>query len=209
LVSNLVKRGKMKKKNKRGFDFKKEYKLSWDFLKESKNYIYSVIAIFFGFALIGYFMPVSDSFRDYVLKFLQELLMQTEGLSQFEMINFIFWNNIQSGFMGMIFGFALGVFPVLATLANGYFLGFVASLVVGESGLSILWKLVPHGIFELPAIFISYGMGMKFGSFAFEKKKLEKFKEYFWNSLRVFILVVLPLLVIAAVIEGSLISLLG
>jgi stage II sporulation protein M len=69
-------------------------------------------------------------------------------------------------------------------------------------------NLLPHGIFELPAIFISFGMGLKFGTFLFYKEKMKKFAEFFSNSLRVFVFVILPLLVIAAIIEGSLIFLL-
>ena len=34
----------------------KEYKKSWNFLKESKNFIYSVIGVFFVFSLIGFFI---------------------------------------------------------------------------------------------------------------------------------------------------------
>jgi len=52
-------------------------------------------------------------------------------------------------------------------------------------------------------------MGLKFGTFIFQKKRMKSFKNYFWNGLRVFLLVVIPLLIIAAVIEGSLIFLVG
>jgi uncharacterized membrane protein SpoIIM required for sporulation len=51
-------------------------------------------------------------------------------------------------------------------------------------------------------------MGIKFGTFIFQKKKMESFEKFFINSLRVFIFVVLPLLFIAAIIEGGLIFLL-
>jgi uncharacterized membrane protein SpoIIM required for sporulation len=60
----------------------------------------------------------------------------------------------------------------------------------------------------LPAIFVSFGLGIKFGTFIFYKEKMKHFGEFFINSLRVFIFVVLPLLIIAAIIEGSLISIL-
>jgi len=68
-----------------------------------------------------------------------------------------------------------------------------------------LWRILPHGIFELPAVFIALGMGLKFGGFIFQKEKIKSLREYFWNSLRVFLFVVLPLLIIAGIIEGTLI----
>jgi len=108
--------------------------------------------------------------------------------------------------MGILYGFALGIFPVLSIFANGYVVGYVVSSSVSSSGVLSLLDLLPHGIFELPAIFISFGMGIKFGSFLFYKEKAKKFVEFFVNSIRVFIFVVLPLLIIAAIIEGSFIS---
>jgi len=124
------------------------------------------------------------------------------------MIGFIFTNNIQSGFMGMFFGFFLGIFPILATFANGYIVGYVSSSVISSSGIISLLSILPHGIFELPAIFISFGMGIKFGTFIFYKNKRKYLSKFLIDSLRVFVFVVLPLLIIAAIIEGSLIFIL-
>jgi len=42
-------------------------------------------------------------------------------------------------------------------------------LSVGIEGYGILWRLVPHGIFELPAVFISLGLGIKLGTFIFRE----------------------------------------
>jgi|TARA_Y100000034_G_scaffold102405_1_gene127250 stage II sporulation protein M len=196
-------------KNKKIFNFIEEYKKSWNFIKESKNFIYSVIGIFFVFSLIGFFITAPAIIAEQILKFIEELLLKTQGMGHFELIKFIFFNNVQSSFFGMIFGVFLGIFPIVAVIANGYMLGFVASLVVNSEGISVLWRLFPHGIFELPAIFISLGLGLKIGTFIFQKKKLESLKKYFLNSLRVFLFIILPLLIIAAIVEGSLIYLVG
>ena len=97
----------------------------------------------------------------------------------------------------------------LFAILNGYLVGFVASMAVGSGGVIVLWRILPHGIFELPAVFISLGLGLKFGTFIFQKKILESFRRFLWNSLRVFLLIVLPLLIIAAIIEGCLIFIAG
>jgi len=130
-------------------------------------------------------------------------------MSQGELVSFIFFNNLQSSFLGMIFGFFLGIFSVITIVVNGYLLGFVSARVVQEGGVFVLWRLLPHGVFELPALFISMGLGLKLGMFVFYKKRFKTLKTFFWNSLRVFVFVIIPLLVIAAVIEGSLIVLTG
>jgi len=194
-------------KNKKEF-FRSNYIQSWKYIKESKHFIYSIIILFVLFSLIGAFLPVPEAIVEQIFRFIEDLLQKTQGMSQGELIKFIFFNNIQGSFFGMIFGVVLGIFPIISVIANGYLLGFVASRSVQIEGALILWRLFPHGIFEIPALFISLGLGLKLGFFIFQKNKIKVFKEYFWNSLRVFIFVIIPLLIIAAIIEGSLIFLL-
>lgn len=197
------------KRKKGEFNLIKEYKQSWKYLRESKKFIYGIIAVFFAFAVIGFLFPVPDVLYNEILKFLKEILEETKGLSQLELIWFIISNNVQSSFLGVLFGFIYGIFPLIIAIANGYILGFVSSMSVSEAGFFSLWKILPHGIFELPAIFISLGLGLKFGTFAFQKNKSKSFKNYLINSLKVFLLIVVPLLVIAGIIEGALIFLMN
>jgi len=194
----------MKKKGKkRDFNLREEYKENWDYIKESKNFIYLIIAVFFVFAFVGFFIPVPDAVAEQILHFIQELLEKIQGMNQNELISFIFFNNLQSSFFVMVFGVFLGIFPVVGAILNGYLLGFVASMGVGEGGVSVLLRLLPHGIFELPAVFISLGLGLKLGTFVFQEEKIHSLKKYFWNSLRIFFFIVIPLLILAAIIEGS------
>ncbi|MBU4339288.1 stage II sporulation protein M [Patescibacteria group bacterium] len=198
----------MIKKNKKKF-FADNYVKSWVYLKKSVNFIYIIIGIFLFFSLIGFFIPVPELMQEKILDFIKELLNKTDGMPPVELIKFIFLNNLQSSFFGMTFGFFLGIFPVIAAIANGYLLGFVALISVDNGGWLILIKLLPHGIFELPAIFISLGLGLKCGTCIFKKEILKNFNEYLINSLRVFLFIVIPLLLIAGIIEGSLIFLLN
>ncbi len=195
------------------FNLKEEYKESWSYIIESKKFIYFIVSLFFIFTLIGFFIPAPESVSEQIFKFIKELLEKTEGMSQGELVRFIFFNNLQSSFFGMIFGILLGIFPFFAAVANGYLLGFVASITVENGGFITLWRVLPHGIFELPAIFISLGLGLKMGLIIFQKgsflHKFESLRRYFWNSLKVFLFIVLPLLITAAIIEGTLISLYG
>jgi stage II sporulation protein M len=109
----------------------------------------------------------------------------------------------------LVLGVFLGVVPVLFAIFNGYLLGVVASLTVSQEGFFSLLQLFPHGIFELPAVFISLGMGVKLGSVLFQKNKMKFFKENLSNSATTFLLVILPLLLLAAIIEGALIFISG
>ena len=194
---------------KKKFILKKEYKKSWDYIKESKKFIYAIIWVFVAFALIGFFVPFPEPIVEKIFEFIRNILEQTQGMGLGELTSFIFLNNLKSSFFGLVFGLVLGIYPVLVAVVNGLLIGFVASISVAEEGISVLWRLLPHGIFELPAVFISLGLGLKFGTFIFQKNKSESFKKYFLNSLRVFLFVVLPLLIVAAIIESVLIFYFG
>jgi len=194
-----------KQKNKKGKFFRRNYGESWKYIKDSRNFIYSVIIVFLFFFFIGFFIQAPAILDEKILEFIKELLIKTEGMSMSELISFIFFNNLQNSFMGMLFGIIFGVFPILTSLANGYLLGFVAEKTVEEEGIFTLWRIFPHGIFELPALFISLGLGLKLGTFIFKKNKFKTLSIYLLKSIKVFFFIVIPLLIIAAIIEGSLI----
>ncbi len=189
----------MKKQN---FSLKEEYKKCFKYISQSRKFIFSIIGVFFIFSLVGFFVPIPEFLYNQILELIKEILLETENLSSIELIFYIIFNNIKSSFFGIIFGFAFGILPLIIAIANGYILGFVSLLSVNNYGFVSLWKLLPHGIFELPAIFISLGLGLKLGTFVFQKNKQKSFKDYLSNSLRVFLLIVVPLLVVAGIIEG-------
>jgi stage II sporulation protein M len=192
-----------KKRGKNKFSLKEQYSLSWKFIKESKNFIFLALGIFFAFAIIGFFIPAPDFISKIVSDYVKEIVKETSGLSLPQLISFIFFNNTKSSFFGLALGTFFGVFPMIFSIFNGYLLGFVAAESVKVNGIIILWKLLPHGIFELPAVFVSLGLGIKLGFRILDKKNL---KRNFIESSRVFLLVIIPLLLIAAVIEGLLIT---
>ena len=194
---------KIKRKNwiREGFDSGRKY------IRDSKRFIFIACILFLIFAILGSLFPVPDYIEKEILKFIEELLSKTKDMSWAQLTSFIFFNNLQSSFFGMIFGAGFGIFSMITILINGYLLGFVSSKVVGTEGLLSLWRLLPHGVFELPAILIAMGLGLRLGTFVFYKKKFEKLKELLINSLKAFFFVIVPLLIIAALIESTLIFL--
>lgn len=189
--------------------FSESYKDSLAYIKESRKYIYVIIGLFFFFSLLGFVLPVPANVETKIMDFIEQLISQTSGMSQWELTKFIFLNNLKSSFLGMILGILFGIFPVITALSNGYLLGFVAAKTVQAENVLVLWRLFPHGIFELPALFISLGIGLKLGTFILKKNKLAALNIYLARSMRVFFFIVIPLLIIAAVIEGALIAISG
>lgn len=226
------------------FSMVKIYSDSWKYIKSCKNQIYWIISLFFAFAIIGFFFPLPERAMTLILEYIQQIIEKTKDMSDLQLISFIFFNNLQASFMGITFGIVLGITPIFLAVVNGYVLGFVASLTVNQEGILSLLNLLPHGIFELSAVFISLGLGLKLGIpfiyryfkyyykrdnflalmlgilflfpaiiltliFSRNLRKIQ-FKDFgyrFNNSAKVFIFIVVPLLILAAIIEGSLINL--
>jgi|ETNmetMinimDraft_2_1059921.scaffolds.fasta_scaffold72442_2 stage II sporulation protein M len=193
-------------KNRKESFFKNMYKDSWNYLKESKQFILVGIIVFFTFGFIGFIFPTPEFLSGPLLKFIRDLIAQTEGLGALELMRFILFNNLSSAFFGLFAGILFGVYPLFSSIVNGYVIGFVSKLVSAEQGIASLWRLLPHGIFELPAIFISFGLGLKLGTILLQKDSRKAFREFLKNSLKVFIFVILPLLILAAIIEGIFIA---
>ncbi len=193
----------MKKRKKKESMFRE----SVSYLKESMIYFYIIIGLFLFSAILGFMFP--ENFASFFDELLKELAEKTAGLGPAELTWFIFQNNFLSSFIGLAFGIVLGILPMLSSLTNGLLLGYVYAKASAIDGLGVIWMLFPHGIFELPAVFISLGMGLKFGMFIFTREKKKNFVERLQKSLKVFLTIVLPLLIIAAIIEGILIFSLG
>jgi stage II sporulation protein M len=196
-------RKKAVKKKRDVLDFRHQWRNARVYLKESLGFVYLAFAVFAASALIGFFNAEKFSFINVLL---MDILKQTEGLNGIELTFFILQNNFQSALFGLLLGVFFGIVPVLNAIVNGIVLGYVSNFVVAEVGAIELLRLFPHGIFELPAIFISLGLGIKLGFAFFSSNRKKEFKRRFLEGINVFLMIVVPLLIIAAVIEGILIA---
>ncbi len=154
----------MKQKTKDSKPFLRiAYNNSFEYLNKSKKFIYLSVFFFVVFVFLGFLIPVPSAFETKILDYITELLLKTKGMSYFELIRFIFLNNSEVSFLGIFLGIFIGIFPLTALVFNGYILGFIASKFAQAGSILVLWKLIPHGIFELPAVFISMGLGLRLG----------------------------------------------
>lgn len=115
----------------------------------------------------------------------------------------IFTNNVIVSLLAIFLGVTI-VLPTLIVFANGVITGLVVGTVVAK-GVS-LWlailALVPHGIFELTAFFLSasYGtlLGVNFWKLVFRREN--KFMKLL-AEMPIYILLILILLFVAALVE--------
>ena len=116
----------------------------------------------------------------------------------------LFTNNLRAMLLGVLYGFIPFLYlPALALGVNAAILGMLASLIDGQ-WLLLAAGILPHGIFELPALFLSLAAGLclcRNINVYIRKNEKGIMKPLLLNILRVVVLLVLPLLVIAAVME--------
>lgn len=174
------------------------YAATVDDLRGARSYVYFAVAVYMAALLVGLAFPgrfeiFLDSFRKLAEKF--------AGRSLPVLIVMIFLQNLFASFVSMWAGALLGLVPLAAAATNGILLGVVLSAANGNFGHA-MWKLIPHGIFEMPAVFISWGLGMWRGAWPFRRRRETRFRERAAGAYRIFFAIVVPLLLIAAVIEG-------
>jgi stage II sporulation protein M len=132
-----------------------------------------------------------------------------QGLSGGNVFLLILLNNTFATLMSLLGGALLGILPLLSAAANGFLLGVLSRYAVGESSLGeASLGLLPHGIFEIPAILIAASYGLWLGMAALRRirgKEGAHLGDRVKHALRMYFRIVFPLLVIAAAIETALI----
>lgn len=120
----------------------------------------------------------------------------------------IFANNAVKTFLVVVLGTAFAIMPVAFIIVNGAALGFVLHLATQARGFaSSLLAIVPHGVFELPAILLGAGIGMMLGVKV--TRRLFRgvpfqLRYELGRAVKFFATTILPLLLIAALVEAYL-----
>jgi stage II sporulation protein M len=196
------------KKIKKGI--KPLYRETFNLLYQERLLVAIVFFFLAGFTTIGFVFP--SWFSSEIQIILSEILTELEGKNLFGTILFIIQNNLKSTLIVTILGITIFM-PILAITVNGYLLGAVARTSAIENGPLVLFRIIPHGIFEIPAICIAIAFGLRVGLslltkirfFLAGKKSRGIVLRHLKDAMIIYLLIVVPLIVIAGVIEGSLI----
>jgi stage II sporulation protein M len=173
-------------------------------------YLGIICGLFLVCAFFSFFVPAPFSFLG---TYLERIFTEARTLTGIDLFLFIFLNNVKAAFLGMIGGILFGIVPLLVAGVNGVVIGYVGALVTAREGFGELWRLLPHGIFELPALFFSLALGLRLGMLAWgevqgviDGKKHPSLLEGVREALLLFCVIILPLLLLAGIIESLLIS---
>jgi stage II sporulation protein M len=166
---------------------------------EARYCILIAAILYCGAFLVSWSFPEKFSFLDEAIR---KLVEQFVGKSAISFITRLFIQNLIASYFSMCVLVLFGCVSATAAVLNGFILGFVVASAPGVSASKMLSLLVPHGIFEWPAMMIAWGIGIWRGFGYRFSKTHTTYKERWLEANKVFITVVLPLLFIAAIIEG-------
>ena len=162
--------------------------------------------IIIGLAAVSHFPGLADHFQSSVVGFVKIF----RGLSKVQLAAAIFLNNTLKTVLAILLGSVFGIIPVVFLLANGIALGVVFSLSAQSRGVWLsLLSIVPHGILELPAVFLGTSIGLMIGTHVMKRlfrPSATTLGAELACALRFFCTVILPLLFIAALVEAFLTS---
>ncbi len=131
-------------------------------------------------------------------------IAQQEGVS---LLGLLLSNNLRASLFTVFYGLLPYIYlPALSLGMNSLVLGFFAAYYVnnGQSFLVYLAGIVPHGIFEIPALIFSIAMGLYLCQHLTDTKSRQEgsLLQLLQQLLRVYVLRVIPLLAIASVVEA-------
>lgn len=126
-------------------------------------------------------------------------------LPQIAIFFFILLKNMSVIVLSFVLSPLLCIFPVITLVINGGVIGLVSAIFVEEESLLfLLTGLLPHGIFELPALIMGEAVALSFGIAVlqgiFGKDKQDIIKSNLKSNLK-YLAISAGLFLIAAIIE--------
>lgn len=176
-----------------------------------RYFLLLIISIFVLCIIAGYAISVLEpSLTDTLLSGLEQKAADLSSRSPLGMALGIFENNVLGCFVSIVLGaIFFGIYPAFFIASNGVIIGVALGMVVSRYGavigvLVFVIGLLPHGIFELTAVFMSAAMGMKL--FYDLARSLVKWDgkiilDSLTESFGIFVFWILPILLVAAFIE--------
>lgn len=171
-------------------------------IRKSIKIIAIIFLVFFAYGMY-YAREFPDDAND-TIEILSQSFGDAKDLQGFGLMAFIFFNNISKSLIALLSGFFFGLGPVIFILSNGFIIGLVLYSARIKLGLAAtLAGILPHGIMELPAVFIAAGAGLWLGISLYRKLRFSQpFYPIFKTAMKIYFTIVIPMLLLSALIEA-------
>jgi len=174
------------------------------------NYLTSILPL----TLICYFLFFFSLYLGYLFgnhlpaEYLRDLIVSnlpnSGSMTSLQWFLFFVINNAGKSLIFLFLGILGGVIPIIFIVFNGFITGWTVYLTLEKYDLLVAFVgLAPHGIFEVSAVMITMAMGMNLGyRFINSIQGRGKILPEIWIALRFFITRLLPMFILAALIEA-------
>lgn len=184
--------------------------------RELRPYFVFSVILFAACIVVGGAASNSIDFLDKSIESLQKIADSADNADNPERTLFfaIWWNNVYSSLTALYMGILAGIMPLVTLAVNGMLMGYLFHNVAEAGyhiGPMIVKGILPHGVFEIPALLLAcaYGIRLGFsllrgiwGSLIGKNDPWAKFKRAIRGSVPAAIFIVL-LLLVAALIEST------
>ena len=196
-----------------------EYQRAWAFLKRLLRPALLLLALFLVVAVATHFILAAQYRGDHAtmerqLAQLAEMIDSKELVDESGRLSAsgLFFNNLIAAGMSVVTGVVPFIFvPVAALALNASIIGMLSAImtVSGRGGFyELAVSVAPHGIFEIPALLIGAAMGCvlcaDISARILYKRRDMSFLALLSEMARLSVLVVVPLIAVAAILEAYL-----
>ena len=171
-----------------------------------------ISAVFLIFSFVGFALySAAPEQAEQLISTFTEVIDQAGVISEEGTIRIfpLLLNNWRAMVFCILYGLIPFIFlPVTAAISNASLMGILAAHYYhnGQSMALFFAGILPHGIFEIPALILSVSLGtvlcFYMVLFLFRHKKAVPMLELCTNILRTLLLVIFPMIVLAAIIES-------
>ncbi len=165
-------------------------------------YLCIVSSLFLLSFLLGYLTP--HRYQEEIAGTLLSHFSSLESHTRIQLFLKIFLNNYLSTLLALLIGLFFCLGTVLFLLINGFVMGNLLSFASTRASLyKIGLAIVPHGIFEVPAVLIASSYGLWWGVKNYRRFRYrDSFQEQFALPMKRYLHIVVPLLLIGAFVEA-------
>ena len=166
-----------------------------------------VVILFFGSCIYGYTASIQmPEAADEIVVTFQSSTTELDSSAPAQLSWQIFFNNLKVCLILFLGGMTFGAATLFVLVSNGYVIGSISGVMLRGYDVSVFAAtIVPHGIFEIPALILSLSCGLylcRCVSDNVRHKATDTIGNVVKQIIRVVAFHIFPLLLVAAFIEA-------
>lgn len=187
-----------------GYFFGNQY----DYVRSLKPLFILCLLVFILSMTIGWYL--GEDISQIITQNFAEMVPNIENNDIISIFSLIIFNNLFVNLLWIILGL-IGAFPsVYFSAFNGFMIGAFAYTFAAETSITLVFVgLLPHGVIEIPTMILSSSVGMGLGYTILNKIRGKgSIKKELNQAVKLYVKRIIPLVILAAIIEVTITPLL-